>query len=152
MTDIQITEHHEQPTAGVRETVPMAELTDFFSRAFSATMEALGAQGLHPVGPPYGKYYGMPGEVVDVEAGFPVATPITPAGKVVPGTLPGGRTVEATHIGPYDTMENTYADVQRYFAEQKLTPSEIMWECYLSDPDTEPDPANWRTQICWPLA
>lgn len=27
-----------------------------------------------------------------------------------------------------------------------------MWECYLSDPDVEPDPATWRTLIVCPLA
>lgn len=152
MSDIQITQHTEQPTAGVRAQVPMAELTEFFGRAFGETLAALEAQGAHPAGPPFGKYYGMPTDVVDVEAGFPVAAPITAAGDVVPGTLPGGRTVEATHVGPYDTMESTYAAVQKYFADEHLTPSPVMWESYLSDPDTEPDPATWRTRICWPIA
>jgi AraC family transcriptional regulator len=36
--------------------------------------------------------------------------------------------------------------------EHSLTPSDEMWEVYLSDPQTEPDPATWRTQIFWPVA
>lgn len=60
MTEITITEHDEQPTAGVREKVPLSELTGFFSRAFRDTMTALQAQGVHPAGPPFGKYYGTP--------------------------------------------------------------------------------------------
>ena len=152
MSDIRITQRTEQSTAGVRAQVPMAELTDFFGRAFGETMAALQAQGLHPVGPPFGKYYGMPGETVDVEAGFPVSAPFAAAGDVVPGSLPGGRTAEATHVGPYDTMESTYATVQQYFVDEKLTPGSVMWESYLSDPDAEPDPSGWRTQICWPIA
>jgi effector-binding domain-containing protein len=152
MTEVHIIEHQEQPTAGVRETVPMTELTDFFSRAFTATMEALQAQGVQPVGPPFGKYYGTPTDVVDVEAGFPVAVAIQPTGNVIPGALPAGDVAEAVHVGPYDTMESTYAEVQRYLTGAHLTPSSVMWECYLSDPDTEPDSAEWRTQICWPLA
>lgn len=150
MTEIHIIEHQEQPTAGVRETVPMTELTDFFSRAFTATMEALQAQGVQPAGPPFGKYYGTPTDVVDVEAGFPVAVAIQPSGNVIPGTLPGGKVVEAVHVGPYDTMETTYAEVQRYLADAHLTPASVMWECYLSDPETEPNSAEWRTQVCWP--
>jgi hypothetical protein len=27
-----------------------------------------------------------------------------------------------------------------------------MWEYYLSDPAVEPDPANWKTLIIWPVA
>ncbi|MDR6198386.1 hypothetical protein QE374_000295 [Microbacterium sp. SORGH_AS428] len=59
-------------TAVVRETVGLEEIPAFFSRAFGAIMQVLTAQGVHPIGPPFGKYYGMPGAVVDVEAGFPI--------------------------------------------------------------------------------
>lgn len=149
MTEVRITDHVEQRTAGIREQVPMGELRGFFSRAFSETMTALQAQGVRPMGPPFGKYYGSPTSVVDVEAGFPVASAITPVGDVVAGTLPGGKVVEAMHVGPYDTMEQTYAEMARHFEESGLTPGPVMWESYLSDPQTEPDPAGWRTLVCW---
>lgn len=152
MSDITITEHGEQPTAGIREKVLMTELTEFFGRAFQETMAALAAQGVQPAGPPFGKYYGTPSDVVDVEAGFPVSAAITPAGDVVPGSLPAGKVVETVHVGPYDTMDTSYAAVQRFMAEKGLTPGRVMWESYLSDPEAEPDPATWRTQICWPVA
>jgi effector-binding domain-containing protein len=151
MTSIRIIECPQQPTAAVRDQVPMTELTDFFSRAFEQTMALLQAQGLHPVGAPFGKYYGQPSDTVDVEAGFPVATAITPSGVVVAGTLPGGRAVSAVHVGPYDTMTSTYAKIEDYFAEHDLTPGPVMWECYLTDPAAEPDPARWQTEICWPI-
>jgi effector-binding domain-containing protein len=152
MTDIRITEQEEQPTAGLREAVPMAELTEFFGRAFSETMAVLQSQHAYPTGPPFGKYYGTPAEVVDVEAGFPVAAAIVPTAGVVPGTLPGGKVVEAIHVGPYDTMEETYAEIERFVADAGLTPGAVMWESYLSDPETEPDPSTWRTLICWPVS
>jgi effector-binding domain-containing protein len=150
-TQIQVTERAEVGTAGVRRTVPMGELTDFFSHAFTETMRVLTAQGLHPAGPPFGKYYGMPGAAVDVEAGFPVEGPVTASGEVRPGTLPGGRVVEAVHVGPYDTMMQTYDVIEQFFAGEGWTPGDVMWESYLSDPDAEPDPATWRTLISWPL-
>lgn len=152
MTTISISERTEQPSAVVRERVRMDELPAFFSRAFHDTMAALTAQGRHPAGPPFGKYYGMPTDTVDVEAGFPASQPIEPSGSVVPGVLPGGRIVEAIHVGSYDTLQEAYADVQRYFRDHDLTPGEAMWESYLSDPGAEPDPARWRTQISWPVA
>ncbi|MEB7504961.1 GyrI-like domain-containing protein [Arthrobacter koreensis] len=151
MTEIQITEHPEQATAFIRAHVPMAELADFFSSTFSDVMAALQKQGVRPAGPPFGKYYGMPRATVDVEAGFPVAGSIEPAGNVVPGQLPAGRIVQATHVGTFDTLANTYADIETYFAEHKLTPSAVMWENYLADPETEQNSEDARTQICWPV-
>ncbi|WP_394251014.1 GyrI-like domain-containing protein [Arthrobacter pityocampae] len=151
MTTIRIREHDEQLTAGVRERVPMPELTGFFSRAFQETMAALLAQGMQPTGAPFGKYYGPPGAVVDVEAGFPVAVAIAPSGNVVPGRLPAGRVAEAVHIGSFDTMADTYSALERYLADAKLVPDPVVWESYLSDPEVEPDPATWRTEVCWPV-
>lgn len=151
MTTITVVDHPEQLTAGVRERVPLSELMQFFSRAFEHTMKALEAQGIHPSGAPFGKYYGQPGETVDVEAGFPVPLVIASVGDVKPGTLPGGRIVEAVHVGPFDTMERTYAELQRYFSDAHLDVGDVMWESYLTDPEVEPDAAKWRTQICWPV-
>ena len=151
MNSFHIVERQEQPTAGVRERVPMADLPQFFSRAFGETMAAISAQGAHASGPPFGKYYGRPDAFVDVEAGFPVATPIEPAGNVVPGVLPGGRVAEAVHVGPFDTMGETYARLERDMQAAELTPGDVMWESYLTDPGEEPDPSKWRTQICWSL-
>lgn len=150
MTDIKIIQSPEQHTAGIRDRVPMAGLADFFARAFEETMQAMGAQGLSPAGAPFGKYYGSPGEFVDVEAGFPVPSVITPDGDVAPGVLPGGSLVEATHVGSYDTLASTYSEVERYFAEAGLSPGPVMWESYLTDPAVEPDPEKWHTRISWP--
>ena len=151
MTDIEVNERAEGLTAGVRKAVPMDELTDFFSHAFTETMRVLTEQGIQPAGPPFGKYYGMPGATVDVEAGYPVAEPVTASGEVVPGLLPGGRAVEAVHVGPYDTLVQTYAAIEEFVAAQGWTPGDVMWESYLSDPSIEPAPTTWRTLISWPM-
>lgn len=79
----------DQATATIRAQVPLAELADFFSHAFSDIVAVLKKQGVQPMAPPYGKYYGQPGALVDVEVGFPVPGIIDPAGNVVPGTFSG---------------------------------------------------------------
>ncbi|WP_426319874.1 GyrI-like domain-containing protein [Microbacterium sp. E-13] len=150
--EIEVAERAETLTAGMRRTVPMHALTEFFSHALSETIRVLTAQGLQPSGPPFGKYYGMPGTTVDVEAGFPVAAPVAADGEVAAGTLPGGQVVEAVHVGPYETMASTYTDIERFFAARGWTPGDVMWESYLSDPGSEPDPRTWRTLITWPRA
>ncbi|GAA2490895.1 GyrI-like domain-containing protein [Terrabacter carboxydivorans] len=152
MNEIRTVETTEQPTAVLRATVPMDELPAFFARAFAAAAATIGQQGQFPVGPPFGLYRGMPTTVVDVEAGFPVTTPVEASGEVVPSTLPGGRVVEAVHVGPYDTMGETYGQVEQWMVGQRLVPGPVVWESYLRDPEHEPDPATWRTVIHWSLA
>ncbi len=149
MNEIRTIETTGQHTCVMRGKMPVEELPSFFARAFTATAAAIAQQGQVPAGPPFGLYRGMPTSVVDVEVGFPVASPVEPTGDVVPSTLPGGRAVEAVHVGPYDTMVETYGQVEQWMIGQRLVPGPLVWETYLSDPEREPDPATWRTVIHW---
>ena len=104
------------------------------------------------VGPPFAFYPEMPTETVTIEAGFAVSIPAKAVGDAHPFVLPGGRVAQAIHVGPYETMEKTYRDLRTWMAEQRLHPAAGMWESYLSDPRTQPDPATWRTLITWPIS
>ena len=152
MTEIRITEHHEQRTAVVREQVAMDALPAFFQRAFNAAMGQAQAQGLQVTGPPFGKYYGMPGETVDVEAGFPVSGPVSAADGVIAGTLPGGRVVEAMHVGLTTRWRPPTARWSAGSTSAVCGAIDVMWEAYLTDPGEQPDPATWQTLLCVPLA
>lgn len=153
MTELapEIIELEPQEAIAVRGDVVMADLPEFFGRAFHEAAEAASAAGVEIVGPPFGFYPEMPAETVAVEAGFPVSAPAGSHGNAHRLVLTGGRAVQAVHVGTYDTMENTYRDLQSWMAEQGLHPAVGMWECYLSDPQVEPDPATWRTRIVWPI-
>ena len=143
-----------EPTtvAVVREVVPMRELTGYFDRVFHAVMAAAEAQGVAITGPPVAVYHGIPEEYVDVAAGFPTATPITPAdGGVVASQLPGGCAARLLHVGSYDSLEQAYGRIVTWFGEQGLTPAEVMWESYLNEPDPD-DPDAAETLITWPVA
>ena len=150
--EIHVVEHQAAGTAVVRETVAIQDVQAFFARALGATMKVLTAQGVHPIGPPFGMYHGMPGTVVDVEAGFPVQRPIQATGDVSPGSLPAGMIVEALHEGPYTTIGQTYAEVEQFIVGRDLVPGAVMWESYLSDPSVDHDSSQWRTLIQWPVA
>lgn len=142
----------EQPVAVVRERVPMNALTGFFGRAFGAVMAAVQMQGASPAGPPFARYHGMPGETVDVEAGFPVAGNFHGTGEVASGTLPDTDAFEAVHTGPYDTLGSTYDAIRERMAAEGAAPADSMWEYYLTDPEQQPDPATWQTRVIWPVA
>lgn len=152
MTEISVSDLPEQPTAVVRATVRMDELRSFFDGVFGTVVNAVQGQGARVAGPPFAMYHGMPSETVDVEAGFPVAGPFAGTDDVTASVLPGGRTARALHVGPYEALTETYQEMTTWLQEKDLTPGASMWEVYLSDPNTEPDPAAWRTELFWPLA
>jgi AraC family transcriptional regulator len=149
--DIRVVELREQRTAVVHERVAMNALPPFFDRAFGAVSAAMEAQRLHPVGPPFALYHGAPSDTVDAEAGFPVSGTITAVNGVHAGALPACRAVQAMHVGNYDTLHVTYEAVKQKMREEGLQVSDDMWEYYLSDPSSEPDPLTWRTLVVWPV-
>ena len=147
----QLTKTPEQYTAVVRERVAMTDLSDFFARAFGAVMAAAQAQHTTPTGPPFALYHGMPTDTVDVEAGFPVTPNFSDAGDVVAHTLPESEAFVALHRGPFETLQQTYALILERMSAAGKTPSDTMWEFYLSDPEKQPDPETWQTRVVWPV-
>jgi len=138
---------------GVHEVIPMSRLTEYFDRAFHTAAAELGRLGAHPSGPPIALYHGAPTDAaVDVTAGFPVVDDVSSTRAVEVVHLPSGPAVETFHVGPYETMTETYAAVTDWITAQRLAVAGDMWEEYLVGPDTEADPAKWRTRIVFPLA
>jgi effector-binding domain-containing protein len=152
MSDISLLERAPQPTAVVRATIPVSEIPKFLGHAYAAVMQVLASQHIAPTGAPFACYLGAPTATVEMEAGFPIAAECAPEGEVTPGQLPGGSIATITHVGPYDTLVNTYNLLMAWISEQGLVRGEVMWEIYLSDPQQEPDPSTWRTQIFWPVS
>ncbi len=151
MPDPEIIELEKQDAIAVRGELQVAELPEFFGKAFHAALAAAEQAGVEITGPPFGYYPVMPTDVVTLEAGFPVAGPVNASGEVHPLVLPAGRAVVAMHVGTYDTLVKTYEALQTWMEEQGLQPAGAMWEMYLSDPSVELDPTTWRTRIVWPI-
>ncbi len=147
----EIIELEEQETLAVRGDVPVTGLQEFFGQAFTAVWSAAHECGVDIVGPPFAFYPSMPTDTVVVEAGAPVSAPVETSGEVHRLVLPGGRAMVAVHVGPYDTLEKTYAELQDWMDEHAIAPAAGMWECYLSDPAVDPDAATCETQIVWPI-
>ncbi|GHJ61364.1 hypothetical protein NOK12_38820 [Nocardioides sp. OK12] len=154
-SSIEIVTLEPQPALAVRGDITPEEMPAFFGRAFNGVPGAAAAAGVELVGPPFGLYPSMPGERVEVEAGFPVSAAVgstTSEGEAVHDLLlPGGEVAQVLHTGPYDTLGETYAALEAWMREQGLAAAGPPWESYLSDPEAEPDPQQWRTLVCWPV-
>ena len=115
MVDVELVEVPSETVARVRRRVPVQGMAEFFTHAFEQVMHVLPEAGGRVSGPPFGWYHGMPTDTVDVSAGFPVAGDVhVPDGGVVVEERPGGRAAVAVHVGPYDTIQDTYGQVMAW--------------------------------------
>lgn len=151
MSEPVIVTRESVPTAVVRGSVPMAQLRDFYDRAFPAVAEALASQDIAPV-QAFGLYLSPPGDTVELEVGFVVPGPVTADGDVVPGELPAGEVAYAVHAGPYDGLGEAWGRLQEWMTEHGHTPGGPVWEIYITEPSPDADPEEMRTDLFWPLA
>jgi effector-binding domain-containing protein len=149
---MEIREVTERPTVSLRLTTPVEELPARLGEGYGRIIEFLGKAGIEPSGPPFAMYYNMDMTSLDVEMGFPVAEPLSGSGsgEVIASTLPGGRAAVAIHLGPYETLGETYDKLLAYVEREGLQPESFMYECYLNDPG-EVAPEEIQTEIYMPI-
>ena len=109
--------------------------------------------GLAITGPPFARYpeVGM-GSLV-IESGVTVAAPpsTAPGDGIEVLAVPAGRALVAVHRGPYDTLPQSYQEIEKWMRDQGLSRAGAPWETYLTDPGERPDPATWETEIVQPV-
>jgi AraC family transcriptional regulator len=132
----------------VARTVIAATTGDCLGKVFAHSQAA----GLALAGPPVSRYPEAGPGLITIEVGMPLAAPGAGAGAVEAGSLNGGAVAMAVHVGSYDSLGETYAAIERWIAEQGHRPGGSPWEVYVTDPAEHPDPADWKTEVYWPLA
>jgi effector-binding domain-containing protein len=149
--DVEIHELHPQEAAIIRVDAPVAELPSVIGDALREVSERMATAGVDLAGPPFTRYPSFGPDTVTAECGFPVMRPAPVAGRVVSLLLPGGLAASIIHLGPYETLDQTYDQLQRSLDGSGLHAAGPMWEIYWTDPGMEPDAQRWRTEIVVPL-
>ncbi|HEX6884278.1 MAG TPA: GyrI-like domain-containing protein [Planctomycetota bacterium] len=142
-----------QHVATVRLTCDVDKVSATLASIFPEVGTVLQAQGAAMSGPPFSRYHVIDVEQgkIDLEAGIPVAAPITPSGRVKASELPAGRTAVTWHTGSYHDLQKSYDRLGAWMKREGLSARGGFWEIYWTDPGLEPDPSTWRTQILWPV-
>lgn len=152
-------------SAVVEQTQPMtvAFMTmrgayDQMPQAFSRLYGWTSAHGLVPSGPPMGVYLTEPGEMPIEDAAWEVWAPVESAELSEPDENGVGvRVVEpqtvawAVHVGPFESVGETYLALTDWIAEQGYHLVGAPMEAYLTDP-SDVAPEEYRTQIRFPVA
>jgi effector-binding domain-containing protein len=123
------------------------ELPSLLPEAFEATMQQITISGGQVAGPPFARYVTF-GERIEADVGFPFTGTLTPTDCVREASLPGGRAVLTTHVGPYEEIGDVWSRVSTWIHEQGLVQASPPWESYLTGPD---DPGQPVTQVMFPI-
>lgn len=135
-------------SAGIRQTVPISELASVFGPAYGQVSAAIARAGATAVGPAYAEYFGMPTDTIDVEIGFGIAEPAAIDGLNV-RERPATTAIVGTHVGSYDTLDESCAELMLWLENQDAELGDSMFEWYLSEPDEVPE--NTVTKLVFPL-
>lgn len=157
---VEIQQRDAQPYVGIRVQVPMDGISVAVDQAFPALFGWLGQRGIAPAGAPFIRYHviDMTSEL-DIEMGVPVAAPIAGDDTVTAGALPAGRYVVLRHVGHYDGLIDSNAELQRWAREQGVTLASTetprgdafagRFEQYLTNPAEEPDPSKFEVDVAY---
>jgi len=148
--EIQSQRREEQPTAVAATTLDVPQIGPWLATTYHSVFSFLTSHGLSPAGPAFARYHRLGEDRFEIEAGFPVGEAIQGEGEIHASSLPGGMFATTVHVGPYEAMEPAYEAVASWVEDQDGERTGDPWEVYFSDPQEEPDPARWRTEIVQP--
>lgn len=149
--DPELRELSPQEAAAIHAETSIPELPAAIGELFAEVFKTVTEAGMEPAGMPFVRYLDMSADRLVVEVGVPVPGRVKGAGRVHPYRLPGGTVAVGQHYGPYEGLGESYEALGRWVGEHGKRPAGAMWESYWTDPQSEPDPAKWRTEIFWPV-
>lgn len=139
-------------TAVIRLEAPLAELPKVIPPAIDELFGTLAAQGIRPAGPLFNNFLTTDPGAFEFEVGVPVEAAVTPSGRVVPGHLPAVRAAKTTYVGPYSGLHQAWREFGERARSPGHKPAPGIREYYVYGPESNPDPATWRTELILPLA
>jgi effector-binding domain-containing protein len=150
---VQVKDIPAQSVASVRGRAPTTDVARFLREAYEELFGYLDELGIGPAGPPLAVYHGDgPSEgYFDIEACVPLATPVPPRGRIAARELAATTVASTLHGGPYDEEHPAYRALLTWMEENGHQPGGPPRELYLVSPGDTDDPADYRTEIVWPI-
>jgi effector-binding domain-containing protein len=141
----------ERTIIGIRDKVN--DPGSLFASALPMLFSYCAEHGTVIAGPPLGIYYDVADGTFDMAVALPVEGPVEPRDtSMFVGSLPGGRVVRGTHVGPYDQITQAWGVLMDHAESVGLTRLDgPCWEEYKLGPESGENPSEWRTDLVQPV-
>ena len=140
-----------QMIASIPLQVDWAEMRKVMGPGLAELRAAVTAQAIAVTGPWFNHHFRMPTDTFDFEICLPVASPVTPVGRVRASQLPAATVIRTVYQGNYEGLATAWAEFKAWVLAQGLSTGPDFWECYQVGPESGTGPESWRTELNWTL-
>jgi effector-binding domain-containing protein len=151
--NIEVTNMKPEIAIAIKRTaVTMDNMVEVMDEAAAKMLSYLSEQGRQPSGAPYSCYTNCSEDFsqFDMEFGVPVSEAVSPDEEIFMSKTCEGKAIEATHKGPYNTLEQAYNALMDYGNDNKLEFTGVYYDFYLNDPTITPE-SELLTRIVFPI-
>jgi AraC family transcriptional regulator len=149
-----------QPVLVTRRRVKRSEIGAAIGEALPHIFMYAQQHGIALAGHPLTRYVEVGAGLLTIEPAMRIVSDQRSAASrassqesaVIEDVLPAGPAATTVHQGPYETLSEAYAALETWMESNALQPAGPPWEDYITDPAEFPDPKDWRTEVCWPVA
>jgi len=138
--------------AALHQVCPTDQIAKVMGPGIAEVVAALQAQNIQPTGPWFTHHFHRPVETFDFEICFPVSEAIAPHGRITPGIWPAMTVARTIFAGNYSGLPHAWGELEQWLTAENHPKGTQFWERYLVNPNDNPDPSEWRTELNWPLA
>ena len=162
ISEPKLDDRTEQPYVGIRTQAPVQTLSTAIPQLLGEVFAWAEKQGVEPAGAPFMRYYviNMTGNM-DFELGVPVANAVPGDGRVCAGVIPAGRYASLIYTGIENGIKGNKALIDWAVAngvkwdrwdDENGDAFRSRVEYFLTNPDEQPDPKKWETEVAIRLA
>ena len=151
--EVQVKEVPTQHVVAVKKHTSLARIGQDIQAGFGELWGAIGPRGIAPAGPPFLVMNDVIDEETegDVELCVPVAEPFEGSGGVTGHDVEGVTAATTVHRGPYAEVGPAYHTLTGWVQEHGHEIAGPPREVYLTDPVETSDPADYLTEIVFPI-
>jgi AraC family transcriptional regulator len=162
---VTVVELSSQPVIVGTKRVRRSEIAATIGQVLGLVFQFAQQHGIALTGLPFSRYPEAGAGLITIEPGMRIASSgqqpiqIDPS-WVAPGagesgvrvdSLPAGPAAFTTHAGAYDKLQDAYAALEEWMGAEGFSPAGAPWESYVTDPAEYPNPADWKTEVFWPV-
>lgn len=120
--------------------------------AYSRIFAHLARERIQPAGPPFLVASPPAGDRMHILVGVPTEGAANGSGDLRPGRLAGGRAAVSVHRGPYEQLAPVYDGLRAWLTAHGHVAAGPPREVYLNGPADVSGPADYLTELVWPIA